>query len=271
MLRGHRFALLLLAALWAMPAAAADIVTASYVGPTDRYAHGVLGDRIEWSGLEATLADGAHVRFEIADGSVFEDIAPRLADIDGDGEREAWTIRADATDGARMEAYGVQNGELQLKYAGPAIGTGYRWLNPIGVGDLDGDGKAEAAYVETPHIGGIVTVTQPQDAQLEIVARLGGYSTHKIGSLRLDLAALIDIDGAAGLEIVLPTQPRDRIAVLDFGNGQIIERWRSEILPPIRGGLIARAHDNTVVVSYLTDGGRRTQIEIPRGELAPSP
>lgn len=271
MLRGYRIVSLLLAALGGIPAAAADIVAARYIGPTDRYAHGVLGDRIEWSGLEATLADGARVRFEIADGSVFEDIAPRLADIDGDGDREAWTIRADATDGARLEAYGVENGELRRVYAGPAIGTGYRWLNPIGVGDLDGDGKAEAAYVETPHIGGIVTVLRPEDARLEIIARLGGYSTHKIGSLRLDLAALIDVDRAGGLEILLPTQPRDRIAVLSFDNGQIAERWRSERLPPIRGGLVARAHDEVVVVSYLTDGSRRTQIEIPRADLSPIP
>jgi len=271
MRRGRHAVLLLLALLWAAPAAAEDIVAAAYVGPTDRYAHGALGDRIEWSGLEATLADGKRVRFEIADGSVFEDIAPRLADIDGDGEREAWTIRADATDGARMEGYGVVNGQLRLTYAGPAIGTGFRWLNPIGVGDLDGDGQAEAAYVETPHIGGIVTVLRPEDGRLEIVARLGGYSTHKIGSTRLDLADLIDIDGVAGVEIVLPTQTHDRIAILSFRNDQIVERWRSQLLSPVRGGLKAHPRDDGVVVSYLTDGGRQAKIEIPRAVLSPAP
>lgn len=267
--RWSRRLFLALATLWATPASAGEIAEARYVGPTDRYPHGVLGDRIEWSGLEVTLASGARLAYSIPDASVFEDIAPRLADIDGDGRQEAWTIRADALDGARLEAYAVRNGALQQVYAGPAIGTGFRWLNPIGVGDLDGDGSAEAVYVETPHIGGIVTVLQPAGDRLEITARLGGYSTHKIGSKSLDLATLIDVDGAPGLEIVAPTQVHDRIAVLSYRDGKLVERWRSARLPPVRGGLKAETTESGVAVTYRTDDGIPAKIDIPAVQLKP--
>ncbi|MGZ0187933.1 MAG: VCBS repeat-containing protein, partial [Alphaproteobacteria bacterium] len=81
--------------------------------------------------------------YSIPDESVFEDISPRLADIDQDGNQEAWVIRADDIDGARLEAYAVENGALVRRYAGPAIGQGFRWLNPVGVADFDGDGAFE--------------------------------------------------------------------------------------------------------------------------------
>ena len=40
---------------------------------------------------------------------------------------------------------------LPSSAATPFIGTPRRWLAPVGVADLDGDGRAEIAYVETPH------------------------------------------------------------------------------------------------------------------------
>ncbi|PMR68583.1 hypothetical protein CR158_22340 [Halomonas heilongjiangensis] len=33
-----------------------------------------------------------------------------------------------------------------------------RWLNPVGVADLSGNGEAEIAAVTTPHIGGVLRV-----------------------------------------------------------------------------------------------------------------
>jgi len=40
-------------------AAAQTIVAANYIEPTDRYAHGILGDAIEHAGLEVMLSDGS--------------------------------------------------------------------------------------------------------------------------------------------------------------------------------------------------------------------
>lgn len=53
--------------------------------PTDRYPHNVLGDIPGHGALDVTLASGRVLRMVLPDTRVFEDIAPRLADIDGDG------------------------------------------------------------------------------------------------------------------------------------------------------------------------------------------
>ena len=50
---------------------------------------------------------------------------------------------------ARLAVWGA-GGRLA---AIPFIGTRFRWLAPLGAADLDGDGRVEIAYAETPHPG----------------------------------------------------------------------------------------------------------------------
>lgn len=83
-------------AFWAAPVAAETILSADYAGPTDRYAHGVLGDAIEWSELRI-VTDRQTYRFSLPTDRVFEDLAPRLADIDNDGGPEVIVVEAQAT------------------------------------------------------------------------------------------------------------------------------------------------------------------------------
>jgi hypothetical protein len=255
--------------LMGVNAAAQDIIKADYSEPTQPYRHGVLGDDIEWASLTVVTDEGKTLTYSIPDESVFEDISPRLADIDQDGNQEAWVIRADDIDGARLEAYAVENGALVRRYAGPAIGQGFRWLNPVGVADFDGDGAFEAAYVETPHIGGILTVLKPVGRKLDIVDRLHTYSTHSIGSTRLDLAAIADIDGDGAVDIILPNQVHDKLAVVSMRAGKLIERWRGEPIPYIGGGLTAETTDTGVEVKYTSQEGQPVTIKINRDQLTP--
>ena len=64
------------------PALADDITSASYGAPTDRYAHGVLGDAIEWGTLELKSVAGPTYKIVLPQTRVFEDTEPRLVDID---------------------------------------------------------------------------------------------------------------------------------------------------------------------------------------------
>lgn len=260
---GRARAFLLLAALAWPASVAAEPVAAAYAEPTDRYPHAVLGDDLEWAALTVTLADGRVLTYRIPDESVFEDIAPRLADIDGDGENEAWVIRADATDGARLEAYAVIDGALRLKYAGPPVGLGFRWLNPVGVADFDGDGGKEAAYVETPHIGGILKILKPVGDKLRIVATAYSYSTHKIGSTALDLAAMIDLDRDGAVDILLPSQTHDRLILVSMQDGKIVERWRSAPLAPIGGGLTVVQGGAGLEARYRDRAGAPAVVALP--------
>jgi hypothetical protein len=123
--------------------------------------------------------------------------------------------------------------------------------------------------VETPHIGGILTVLKPVGRKLEIVDRIHTYSPHSIGSTRLDLAAIADIDGDGAADVILPNQVHDKQAVVSMRAGKLIERWHGQPIPYIGGGLTAKITDNGVEVSYTSEANQPVTIKINRDQLAP--
>ncbi|MBV2358232.1 VCBS repeat-containing protein [Thalassococcus sp. CAU 1522] len=168
----------LAACLWlAGQGAAADILRAEYTDPTTRYAHGVLGDAIEYGALELVLDDGTRLRAVLPEDLVFEDIAPRLADLDGDGDAEVVTVEASQTGGGRLAIWD-ETGRIG---ATPHIGQPNRWLAPVGAADLDGDGAVEIAYVDRPHLARVLRVWRFEGGALTEVAALEGFSNHRIG------------------------------------------------------------------------------------------
>jgi len=165
-------------ALLAGPALAdPDIRDARYAEPTTRYAHGVLGDAIEYGALELTLAGAGKVTIRLPETRVFEDLAPRLADLDGDNTDEVIVVESDAGQGARLADYE----ETGLVAATPFIGRANRWLAPIGAADLDGDGKVEISYVDRPHLARTIMVWRFENDTLRLVGKLPGYTNHRIG------------------------------------------------------------------------------------------
>ncbi|KAF0676133.1 FG-GAP repeat domain-containing protein [Profundibacterium mesophilum] len=164
-------------ALWS-GTARAEITEAFYDTPTDRYAHGILGDEIEWGTLVMKTHEGRELRLTLPESRVFEDTEPRLADVDGDGKPEVLVVETDLSRGARLSVYGIEG----LIGATPFIGTPNRWLAPIGAIDLDGDGVIEIAYVDRPHLAKELMIWRFVDGALELAARAPGLTNHRIGS-----------------------------------------------------------------------------------------
>jgi hypothetical protein len=153
------------------------ITQAEYAAPTTRYAHGVLGDAVEWGALRLTLADGRRLSMTLPDTLVFEDLDPRLADLDGDGAPEVITVESSLTQGARLAVYGPE-GRIT---ATPHIGQRNRWLAPIGAADMDGDGATEIAYIDRPHLARTLRLWRYRNGQLTEIATAPNLTNHKIG------------------------------------------------------------------------------------------
>lgn len=159
-------------------AAAADTIAAAvYATPTSRYAHAVLGDDVEYGSLLLTLASGKRLEVVLPNNLVFEDTAPRLADLDGDGAPEVIVVESDQSQGARLAVYDA-TGRIA---ATPFIGTRFRWLAPVGAADLDGDGAMDIAFVDRPHLVKTLRIWRYDARKLREVASLSGLTNHRIG------------------------------------------------------------------------------------------
>lgn len=165
-------------------AMAERVIDARFKAPTNRYPHGVLGDDLEWGQLRITTDGGGvfrHIRMTLPDHRVFEDLKPRLIDLDGDQSPEVLVVESDTRKGAQLAVYD-QTGKIA---ATPFIGTRFRWLAPIGAADLDGDGHVEIAYIDRPHLAKTLRVWRfEQDgngARLTEIASKPGLTNHRIG------------------------------------------------------------------------------------------
>ena len=265
-------AAILLVSAFAAPAEAADplpdggiaraegtgIAAARYVLPTIRYGHGVLGDRVEAGGIWLRDSRGGEYVLELGADSVFEDITPRLHDLDGDGGAEVIAIRAYLDRGASLSVIDVVGGEAQVIAETPPIGRTNRWLNPAGVADYDGDGRAEVALIKTPHIGGVLEIYELRGGTLRREAREVGYSTHAIGSRALDLSASLDVDGDGITDLVLPDQPRTTLVALSFAGGALRTIGRVRLGAQVTGDITLRGTELRVPVA----GGATVSVRV---------
>lgn len=194
------------------------VVRAWYAQPTDRYRHGVLGDAIEGGSLVAIDDAGRQFELVLPVTQVFEDITPRIADLDGDGRNEVITIRSGLSTGASVVIYEITGERLVERAATAPLGRPNRWLSIAGIADFQGDGSRQIAIVKTPHIGGVLEILALRsDALKSLYPSQPGYSTHYIGSRILSLAGVGDVDSDGAAELALPDQSRRRLIVLRFG------------------------------------------------------
>ena len=231
-----------------------NITGAWYVAPTNRYDHGILGDRIEAGGLAVKTPDGQALAFELPGTHVFEDLTPRIADLDGDGRAEIVTIRSSLTHGAAVAVYGLRSGKLVLLAATPEIGRAHRWLNIAAIHDFDGDGTSEIAFVRTPHIGGVLEVWGFTGGKLVKRLEMPGVSNHAIGSRALGLSALLDVDGDGRAELILPDQPHTALLAIS--------------VMPWKAGVVSRATLPAKVVGNVSQSGDMIAVPMANGRKA---
>ena len=202
-------------------AASAEIVSARYAEPTPRYQHGVFGETEEWGALAFGLSDDQRMILRLPETRVFEDIAPRLADVDGDDAPEMIVVETDLSLGARLAIYD----EAGFVAATPFIGQTHRWLAPIGVADLDGDGLIEIAYIDRPHLARLLRVWRFQGGTLVEVAQVEGLTNHRLvdpaigGGLR---------DCGAGPEMITANARWSRLVASRLVGGRIESRFVAE-------------------------------------------
>ncbi len=234
---GPIFPLALLVALVTSSVQAETIAAAEYASPVHRYGHFALGQPHEYARLIVTSDSGRKLALQLPDNEVFEDLAPRLVRLATDGPIEILAIVSRRDEGARLVVIQQRGDGLEISAETPAIGTPMRWLNPVGVADLDGDGIAEIALVTTPHIGGMLRVYRRQGAKLVEIAALPGFSNHVLGSPALGLSMPLSIAGK--MRLLVPDTTRRYLRIAGLEDGRLVELGRCALPAPLVGAISA--------------------------------
>lgn len=163
----------------------ANLTSARFEADLDVYPHRIMGDIVEKGVLVARDGAGRTYRVDLRetgpDHNVFEDIAPRVVDADGDGRNDIVVVESSRTEGGQLAVYGLRNGVLTKIAATPHIGTRFRWLAPAAIADLNGDGITDIAYVDRPHLAKVLRVWTWAPGGLTEIASMPGVTNHRIG------------------------------------------------------------------------------------------
>lgn len=190
--------------------------------PSEIYDHGILGRAAEPDRLFVQFAPDSNDCGSVitaGEGHVFEDTAPRLADLDRDGENEVIVVRTSVAKGAQLAVYGIKGNAFGLIAATDYIGQPHRWLAPAGIADFDGDGRVEIAYVDRPHLLGDLVFVRLEGKQLREIARLPGFTNHRIGDKFISGGVRTC---GQGPELVLASKDWTRLLVVGWDKGPVM-------------------------------------------------
>jgi hypothetical protein len=219
---------------YAAPANMPWPLSASLSDPTDRYPHNVLGRIPSFTTLtvEVLLCEGcpkvrSSARLTLTAPLVFEDVAPRLWDITGDGRPEIVVVQSHENLGARLTVWALRDAEdaaaplFKMIATTDFIGTRFRWLTPFGAGDFTGDGRTEIAYVETPHLGKVLRLVALEGDRLVERAALAGVTNHRIGEETIS-GTVRNCNGR--VEAILASSDWQRMVAVHWQNGVLSSR-----------------------------------------------
>ncbi|MFI5401216.1 MAG: hypothetical protein ACHQZQ_09220 [SAR324 cluster bacterium] len=227
--------------------------------PTLKYRQGILSDVVTAAELHVTNRQGDTLRYRLPDDAVFEDRWARTVFVDG--QDAVLVVRSGLKDGAALALFGLDRqatdaSGLVLLAQSASLGAPNLWLNPIGVGDFDGNGGSQIAAVLTPDTGGMLVVYQRQGGKLVERYREPGFSNHQIYSDELGMAAVLDANGDGIPDLAVPDGKRRALRVVTFAGGRFTELQRIPHDSPIVSAIAAQTlgPGGTSLVYALEDG-----------------
>ncbi len=235
-----------------------DIVQAWLAMPTQRLSRGVLGDKIEAAAVRVRTRAGAVLGYTLPENSVFEDLIPRVHDLDGDGRDEVILVRSQREKGSSLMALGIREGKLvPLAESQPLDRTG-QWINPVGVADVDGDGRPELLVIVSPHDNGLLIEYKFDGTRFIAGDGVTGVSNHIAGSRDQGMSAIMDANGDGNPDVIIPSSDRLHLRVFTFDADVPLEFTRIN-LPARAEGNFEILPPHTLVVPL--EDGRRVRID----------
>jgi hypothetical protein len=214
--------------------ASSTLVDVRYAERMRRAGRGIFGERWEYRSLRLRQMRGREAvswidhEIELPEGDLFEDrvvrhVGTRSEDGCGLG---FLVIRSHRQDGAGLALYALAAAELQSRAVSAPLGSADRWRDVIGMADVVGDGRQRIVEVVDPHRSGRLQLDTIVEGRIEAAATLDGYTSHRFGTLRQGIGALIDLTGDGVADIVVPGSDWRCLALVTARRGMLREIGR---------------------------------------------
>lgn len=235
-----------------------DVARAWFAEPTDRYDHAVLGDRIEAGSLVIERRNAVRQTFKLGADAVFEDLEPRIADLDGDGHDEIVVVKSSLRDGSSLAVVALRRNRYEIAAETPALGAPHRWLDVAGIADFTGTGNnKQIALVRQPHAVGMLELWGYDGKALNKLAEMPDASNHVAGTRAIHMSIVADFDGDGAADIATPSLDRTHLRLIGF---------KPQIHEIAAVPLPAKAFTNAAVLADA--GGPAVALGLVDGSLA---
>lgn len=248
-----------------------DGLTAAFEDPVRDYPHEALGSPVHPRALSVAQRRAGppgsdpkpvpteRARIEAGPGAVFEDLEPRLVDLDGDGTPEILVVRSYRDRGSALAVVARRGETWRIVAETPPDGEAFRWLNVAAAGDFGPDLPRAIAIVRRPHLDGLLQVWRFEDDRLVLAAERPGYANHAFGSTALGLAALVlGEDGSR--RIAVPTLDRKSLAFLSVSARAVTETNRIALPARALAGVAVIGRGRAAHVLVGLEDGRLVDI-----------
>ena len=219
-------------------------------GPTDRYAHAVLGDGLEAASVSVFSDDlDLIANYSLPEPFVIEQrrALPFAFDISGQVTTGMLLTRSSNQTGAGVVLLRLSEGGLELLAEAPPIGTGFRWLNAF----ASAGGSAYA--VRTPHIGGPLERYRLQDGELRAEPFDLGVTNHVYGARNLDLGVLLTSDSKQDV-LAVALQDLNGVRLISCAARCEVSAT-FETAAPLSSNLVRLERDGDIYVAFADTSG----------------
>lgn len=237
-----------------------QITEAWLTDPVTRYQHYVLGSRYEAGGLRVAMQDGRTLGLTLDAQHVFEDRTPRIADINGDGHEDVVLVLSSLTQGASLAVFDVSGDQISLLAKTPFIGRSFRWLNPAGIADFNGDGRLDVALVAMPHLIKRLEFWTLTNGNLSLIADGTSYSNHRNGSAHTGLSAVADVNKDGVSDLILPSGDRRSLKAVTLVDGSIQTLANIDLSGEADGPWTIEDTDQGTIIEVGLAGGRSDRV-----------
>lgn len=199
------------------------ISRAWYADPVQRLGASAIGP---WVAGALVIEDRTTraFRLELGLDQAFEDMRPRIADFDSDGQTVVLAVRSDAGRGAALIAASLEGeGLVRILAETAPVGHPGGWINPIGIADVTGGGRRSIAVVFSPDDHGQLQIFDYAQHTFTRRFSVPGVCNHLRGQPEQDMAVIADFDGDQIADVALPDSARTAIRILSFAGGKVGE------------------------------------------------